>query len=56
VRAKRRNGEADDSDDDPAPEVDVESELESIKRQIDDREADTAADAGDETVDTEGGG
>lgn len=48
------NGEADDSDDDPAPEVDVESELESIKRQIDDREADTAADAGDETVDTEG--
>lgn len=43
-------GEADDPGDDRAPEVDVESELESIKRQFDDE----AGDAGEEATGTDG--
>ncbi|PAU82533.1 hypothetical protein CK500_13110 [Halorubrum salipaludis] len=40
-----------DGDDDPAPEVDVESELESIKRRLDDeRRAESAADTDAEGV------
>ena len=35
------------AEDDPAPEVDVESELESIKRQVDGDDADDAGDADD---------
>ncbi|WP_123622505.1 hypothetical protein [Halorubrum sp. CSM-61] len=46
-------GDGNDPDDDPAPEVDVESELESIKRQFDDEsdEADEEADAENRSAD-----
>ena len=45
------DAEANDPDDDPGPEVDVESELESIKRQFDDAEADEETPAGETDAD-----
>lgn len=51
------SGEAadDEPEDDPAPEVDVESELESIKRQIDGDAADDEPDADGDAADGEAG-